>query len=302
MNEVVVSVVMCCFNEQRYIKEAIDSVLSQTFKDFEFIIWNDGSTDKTEEIIKSYKDARIRYFFHENTGLGEALKLACQQVKGEYIARIDADDICMPERFEKQVAYLEAHPDCVLCSSAYYYINELGNITGRRFPATWNFIIKRQLNSIAHPATMFRTASYLKAGGYIPLRSKQDKIMWSKFMALGKFANLQDPLIKYRMLPSSITRSFPSDSEYAKIIGILRDKMCNDAKVADEDVMLYNAVYAIAKKQPIVAKSSVSYTHYTIEECIYDVLNKLVSEKVANRVIYSMKNLYLYMLLRIHPH
>lgn len=300
VNNVVVSVVMCCYNEQRYIREAIESVLSQTFGDFEFIIWNDGSTDKTEEIIKSYNDNRIRYFYHQNTGVGEALRLACQQVKGKYIARIDADDICMPERFRKQVAYLEAHPDCVLCSSAYYYIDENGIATGRRFPASWNFIMKRQLNSIAHPATMFRTASYIKAGGYTPLRSGQDKIMWSKLMSLGKFINLQEPLIKYRMLSSSITRSFPADSEYGQIIRILRDKMCNDEKVVGDDVMLYNTVYVIAKKLPSINRSPASFYHYTIEERVFNISKKLFNDKIANQIVYGMKNLYLFPIVLLH--
>ena len=84
-----VSVVLCTFNDERTIKEAIESILCQSYNNFEFIIWNDGSTDGTEEIIKSYKDNRIRYFFHENTGLGEALRLACAEAKGKYIARMD---------------------------------------------------------------------------------------------------------------------------------------------------------------------------------------------------------------------
>ena len=125
-----VSVVLCTFNDEKTIKEAIESILCQSYNIFEFIIWNDGSTDGTEKIIKSYDDNRIRYYYHENTGLGEALRLACAEAKGKYIARMDGDDICLPSRIQKQVEFLESHPDYVLVSSAVFYIDEIGEQIG----------------------------------------------------------------------------------------------------------------------------------------------------------------------------
>ena len=116
------SVVLCTYNDERYIAKTINSVLSQSLSDFEFIIWNDGSTDRTEEIIKSFADKRIKYYFHSNTGLGTALALACKEARGKYIARIDGDDLCLPYRFEKEIGFLDSHPDYVLVSSSVLYM------------------------------------------------------------------------------------------------------------------------------------------------------------------------------------
>ena len=87
-NKPLVSVVLCTYNDELYISQTIESVLCQTYTNFEFIIWDDGSTDGTASIIKSYKDQRIKYFYHINTGIGEAAGLACQQAQGKYIARL----------------------------------------------------------------------------------------------------------------------------------------------------------------------------------------------------------------------
>ena len=113
----VISVILPVYNAERFLREAIDSVLKQTFVDFEFIILNDGSTDKTEDIILSYKDPRIRYVKNEkNLKLIKTLNKGVDMARGKYIARMDADDISLPERFEKEVAYLEAHPDVAVVS------------------------------------------------------------------------------------------------------------------------------------------------------------------------------------------
>lgn len=287
-----VSVVMCCYNEQRYIRESIDAILSQTFRDFEFIIWNDGSQDATEEIVKSYNDPRIRYFYHENTGLGEALRLACQEAKGIYIARIDCDDICMPNRFEKQVSFLENHPEYVLCSSGVYYIDAEGIVFGRRFPATKDRFIRRRINAITHPATMFRTEAYKKAGGYYPLRSAQDRILWSRLIKLGKFANLKEPLIKYRVLNNSVSHVIDENSSYGRMIEEIRRKICNDADYNEDDVNLHNRIYALAKKSFVASKSSQQYK-MSIEEKIYNFSRHFFSEDTATALVYAFKNIYL---------
>lgn len=297
MSKLKVSVVMCCYNEHRFIREAIDSVLSQTFKDFEFIIWNDGSTDDTEKIIKSYSDLRIRYFYHENTGLGEALRLACQEARGEYIARIDCDDVCMPDRFEKQVLFLDSHSDYVLCSTGVYYMDIDGKVFGRRFPATEDTIIRRRLAAITHPATMFRTDAYKKCGGYYPLRSAQDKILWSRMVKLGKVVNLSEALIKYRMVPDSITHVLDYNSAYGKMIELIRKKMCKDDGYNEEDVKLHNSIYVLAKKSSV--KNKVLGYKKSVEEKLYDILSPLFGEESAVNILYLFKNTYLRLYLSL---
>lgn len=290
MNSVKISVVMCCYNEQHYIRESIESVLAQTYKDFEFIIWNDGSTDKTEKIIKSYPDPRIKYFYHENTGLGEALRLACQEATGKYIARIDCDDICMPERFEKQIAFLESHPEYVLCSSGVYYMDAEGNVYGRRFPAIKDRDIRHRITAITHPATMFRRDAYEKCGGYYPLRSAQDRILWSRLLKQGKFANLKEPLIKYRVIESSVSHVIDEKSSYGKMIEEIRRKICTDNEYHEEDVVLHNTLYSLAKNNFNSKRDFTSKYRLSIEERIYNLSKKIFSGKTSTNIVYIFKN------------
>lgn len=290
---------MCCYNEERYIRESIDAVLGQSYGDYEFIIWNDGSKDKTEDIIKSYNDERIKYFYHENTGLGEALRLACQEAKGKYIARIDCDDICMPDRFEKQVAFLDAHPDYVLCSSGVFYIDENGNTTGRRFPATWDSVIRKKLNAITHPAAMFRTDAYRKAGGYLPLKSAQDRILWSRMLRYGKFANLPYTLIRYREISTSVSHII-ENSPYWGVIKAIRMKMCSDVEINIEDVKLHNEIYAMAKRAALGQTiKQISTRKTSVEEKLFNVLRTFMTEDKAIATITFFKNVFLSVYLKL---
>ena len=113
-----ISVVMPAYNAEKYITEAIDSILFQTFKDFEFIIINDASTDSTKDIIESYKDPRIKLVNNEqNKGVAKSLNIGISVACGKYIARMDADDIALPERFQKQFDFMEQHPNIDVCGS-----------------------------------------------------------------------------------------------------------------------------------------------------------------------------------------
>lgn len=116
----IISVLMPAYNAAEYIHEAIDSILTQTFIDFEFVIINDGSTDTTEEIILSYSDERIKYYANEsNMGIVKTLNRGIDLCQGKYIARMDADDVSLPDRLEKQVHRLEANPQIVACGTLY---------------------------------------------------------------------------------------------------------------------------------------------------------------------------------------
>ena len=285
-----VSVVMCTYNDERFIKETIDSVLSQSFSNFEFIIWNDGSTDSTEEIIKSFKDERIRYFYHENTGLGQALALACKEAKGKYIARIDGDDICFPYRLEKEVAYLESHPEVVLVSSSVIYIDENGETLGRSFPWTWNRNIKHQLN-IVHPAAMFRKEVYENTCGYQDIKSAQDRILWSKMAKYGKFHIINEPLIKYRWIQSSLSHSIDPSSPYATILEVIRKKLCTDDIIQPIDTEYHNIFYQLSKK---AGKSSGWAYQQSYEEKLATVLGSIIGEKSSNSIITLFKNIFAY--------
>jgi glycosyltransferase involved in cell wall biosynthesis len=295
-----VSVVMSCYNAEKYLRPAIDSILNQTFCDFEFIIWNDGSTDSTEEIIKSYSDSRIRYFYHENTGLGRALNLACKEALGEYIARMDADDIALPNRFEKEVEFLDKNKDYILVSSAVNYINEEGEYLGRSFPYTWDCIIKGAIYSssfIVHPAVMFRRISYLASDGYMNVFGGEDIVLWGRMQKYGKYANLSIPLLNYRLLSDSLSHCV-TDNFYTKILREFRRKMAAEEKVNENDLLLHNQIFVYAKRlrSSVQNQSRKSFPEvsYRINH-LYGLFSKYLKENILNSILVFGKNIYGYL-------
>jgi glycosyltransferase involved in cell wall biosynthesis len=199
-----VSVIMPAYNAEKYIAEAIDSILGQTFGDFEFIILNDCSKDRTEEIILSYKDERIVYLKNEqNMGVAATLNKGLEVAKGEYIARMDADDISMPERFEKQVAYLDNNPQTVVCGSAIMPFSEEGNQPVRQFahdPAKAKVELL-YAPCVAHPVVMIR-ADVLRKNQityYLDLEGSEDFGLWWELAKHGDIVSLPWCLLHYRV-------------------------------------------------------------------------------------------------------
>lgn len=292
--EPLVSVVMCTNNAEQYIVEAIESILVQTYTNFEFIIWDDGSTDRTQSIVKSFNDDRIRYFYHENTGLGMALRLACEQAKGKYIARMDSDDISLPDRLSKEVDFLEKNTDYSLVSCAVQQINEVGKIVRRTFPCSDDKVLKAIIrmpgSMIVHPMVMMRCDKYKEAGGYLPIRKSQDVLFWSRLAKTGKFYNITRPLGKYRILASSLDHSH---NPYKQILVALLRKMVSDENVLNEDIELYNHIFLYSK--PFVKK-----TFWEGQECItknneermYDILRLIIGKDAAEKSIVWLKNRY----------
>lgn len=282
-----ISVVLCTYNDEKYIADTIQSVLDQTFRDFEFIIWNDGSTDRTESIIKSFNDERILYYYHENTGLGTALRLACEKAKGKYIARIDGDDICLPYRFEKEVDFLEKRPCYVLVSSSVIYISKEGKVLGRSFPWTWHRCQKRRF-SIVHPAAMYRREAYDSTCGYLNLKACEDRLLWVSLIEKGKFRVIEEPLIKYRLLDTSLSHAYDMNSIYAKMLEMMRNKICDGTAPSKSDIELHNLLYDYAKKSK---SPNHIYTH-SIEEKIYGLLLKFLGDKNSTEFVCFLKNIY----------
>src|SRR5580692_6545060 len=162
--EMTITVLMPAFNSARFLPAAISSVLEQTYADFEFIIVDDGSTDETPLILNSYanQDSRIKIITHPNMGMGRSLNDAMSQAKGNWIARIDADDVMMPQRLERQIIFLDENPHLAVASSLVYYINENGRTIGKyssRFTsraAVTEAHQKHEPIGFHHPAAIFR--------------------------------------------------------------------------------------------------------------------------------------------------
>ena len=293
-----VSVVMSTYNTEKYIADAINSILAQTFTNFEFIIWDDGSTDDTRDIVESFKDERIKYYYHENTGLGMALRLACEKSTGKYIARMDSDDISLPNRFEKEIAFLESNPDYVLVSSAVYYVDEKGTVIGRSFPYTDSKILIATRTMTVHPMAIMRRDSYVKAGGYLPIRFMEDDLFWSKLSKQGKFANITEPLGKYRLLQSSLGHN---RSKYDSVLKEFRNKMAKDDVVLDSDIELYNNLYLYSKQfKETIQDKQMSRRKVTSEERVFEIICRVFGDRGAEKVICGLKNFRFKMNIKIN--
>ncbi len=205
-----ITVLMPAYNAADYIAEAIDSVLAQSFKDFELLIINDGSTDDTERIIRSYNDPRIVLHNQENQGVIGALNKGLELAKANLIARFDADDVCYPERLATQYEFMQNNPDYVLIGSASDYIDMNGNYLFKWHPPAYtNEELEQVIYSVCpldHPTIMYRTGVARELGGY-PAGAIhfEDHIFWTLFFKKGKLCNMHESLIKHRFNPGSVT-------------------------------------------------------------------------------------------------
>jgi glycosyltransferase involved in cell wall biosynthesis len=213
------SVLMSVYNGEKYLQDAVDSILKQTFNDFEFIIINDGSTDRTREIIEGYNDDRIVLINQENTGLTKSLNKGLSLARGEYIARMDADDLSKPERLEKQLMFLRDNPEVVLLGSNCYRIDEDGNVLWISNLPTEEVNIKWCLlfcNFLFHGTVMFRGKEINDLGGYNSTVSyAQDYDLWLRIAERYPIACLKEPLIYYR-IPRKGTITYEKESEQTK--------------------------------------------------------------------------------------
>ena len=205
-----ITVLMPAYNVEKYIEEAITSVLQQTFSDFELVIVNDGSTDMTENIIKVFNDPRIILINQPNQGVAAALNKGLKIAKGDYIARFDADDICMPKRFSIQLGFLLNHPDYIIIGSDVDYI-DMHNEFVFSYTSSYYTNEEIQLNKLKtcpfiHSNVLFRKDAVINVGGYnIHAHTFEDHLLWQKILATGKGCNLSEKLLKVRLNPNSIT-------------------------------------------------------------------------------------------------
>jgi glycosyltransferase involved in cell wall biosynthesis len=225
-----VSVIMPVFNARRYVAAAVESVLGQTFGDFEFCIVDDGSTDGTDRILRKYadRDARIRLNRRPNTGLVGALNDTIKMARGELLARMDGDDVCLPDRLERQVAFLRAHPDHVAVGAQVETIDPYGCDLFRLEHKTDHADVDAELMAgrgfaMVHPSVMMRRAAVERVGGYDPKWDyAEDLCLFLKLAEVGKVANLPDVLLKYRQHYESVNHT-KHDRQRALRRGIMEE-------------------------------------------------------------------------------
>ncbi len=244
-----ITVLMSVFNEQTYLREAVESVLSQTFGDFEFIIINDGSEEPFEDIISEYKDDRIRLFRQENMGLARSLNRGLRLARGDYIARMDADDVCRFDRFDLQIKEMEAHHQIDLLGSFFDVIDEKGELIETKELITdpiyrlWRLQFH---NNYGHGAMMLKKQSVLRQGAYDEtLLYAQDYDLWSRMSAKDNTGIIPEALYHYRMFEQSGQASVRNyDAQLAATIDISNRNLraCNP-HLSETDCMEVRALY-----------------------------------------------------------
>ncbi len=196
-----VTVLLPVYNAERYLREAVDSVLAQTYTDFELLIIDDGSTDRSKQILSTYNDARIRIIAHAaNQKLIATLNEGIEEAKGEYIARMDADDFAYPERFAKQVHYLDADPSIAVCGT--YYTDFRNSRVSSHLPAAADGVKAGLLFScvLAHPSVMIRRSCLMESGlRFDPdYPHAEDYELWSRLTERYRAVNIPLALLRYR--------------------------------------------------------------------------------------------------------
>ena len=255
MNAPTISVIMPVYNAEKYVAEAIESILNQTFKDFEFIIINDCSKDKSLEVIKIYTDNRIRIINNEsNKKLSYSLNLGICEAKGKYIARMDADDISLPDRFKTQFEFMERNPKTDICGGN---IIEFSDNIERKiiYPKDYDEIkvfMCLGLCSIAHPTVFARKNVFIDNGFYYKEGIVHEDIeLWFRMLQEGIiFSNIDSLLLKYRKNnPNQITEKHKPE-QIEMELGIFAQglKLIFSREIDDELLNSYLSIFKNKKK------------------------------------------------------
>ncbi|MDD3876092.1 MAG: glycosyltransferase family 2 protein [Bacteroidales bacterium] len=285
-----ISVLMPVYNAGIYLKDAIESILNQTFREFEFIIIDDGSTDGSLDIIKSYTDKRIRLIENgENIRLIATLNKGIELSEGKYIARMDADDISLPDRLQKQFAFMEAHPEIGLCGS---YIRTIGleHNYDVHFKTTHDEIKFKLFfdTHFPHPAAMIRKSVLIDN----MLRFKKEFIhaedfaLWNEMAALTQLAVIPEILVHKRTHSEQISKKFTPTQ--LQISSEIRKMLINklDIKPDDEEISLYDKFlendYPRKKNELLILLNF-------IDKLIYSNTKKDIYKKELFNVFFAQK-------------
>jgi glycosyltransferase involved in cell wall biosynthesis len=231
------TVLMPVFNAERFLREAMDSILCQTFYEFEFLIIDDGSTDNSLSIIRSYTDRRIRLYLNDqNIGISATLNKGLLLANSGLIARMDADDVSDPTRLQKQYDYMLAHPDCALLSTWATVVDESNNFEKlERYRSAYYYYNLTFECWIYHPTVMFRKAAVQAVGSYSQRYSEDYDLFW-KLSTRYEIGNLAESLLNYRLSSSSlnmVTRRIEYDiANEHNVLRNIRFYMGNDFDVS----------------------------------------------------------------------
>lgn len=277
-----ITVLMPLYNAEAFLREAMDSILAQTFTDFEFLIIDDGSSDSSAEIVKSYADPRIVFHSNpENLGISETLNKGIEIANCELIARMDADDICRPDRLQKQYDYMIANPDCGLLSSWCNVVT-----ADRKFVRLERYRSKFYYYNLTfecwmyHPTIMFRKSAVQEVGSYSMKYSEDYDLFW-KVSRKFKIWNLPEPLVDYRLSPTSLNTVLKrTEYDIANEKNVLR----NLRYYMGEDFEISKPVLECLRHnfEPIIREENIALVFETLST-LNAITDKILRRKNPNR-------------------
>jgi glycosyltransferase involved in cell wall biosynthesis len=275
-----ITVLMAVYNGERWLEDSIPSVLRQTFTNFEFIIINDGSDDRSLQIINRFadKDSRIRVYSKKNSGLTESLNYGIKKAEGEWLARIDADDICKKDRLEKQIKCVRENTNVVLVGTGLKIID--GNVNQSKvhlYPESHNRLKRRLVRGspfFAHSSAFFRLSAVRELGGYrTQFHRSQDQDLWLRLAEVGRITCIQEALVLIRKHDQQIShvKSGPLQSVYSHMAmtsSILRSKGLADP-------METSLGEKAATFHDFILQKLEDDKHFEYQKIIYDLKEKI---------------------------
>jgi len=269
MNAPLVSVLMPVYNGAADLRRALDTVLGQTFRDLEVIAINDGSKDDSAVLLNAVDDPRVRVIHQDNMGLAATLNRGLAMARGALIARQDHDDLSHPERFARQVAYLNDNPECILLgTAAEIWVGDEPTERAHDHPTEHKLLAFDLLfnNPFVHSSVMMRLDAVLDIGGYTTDNSRQppeDYELWSRLARRGHVANLPERLLVYREVPQSMSRTGPNPFQ-DRLVSLSAENLAfangltkPNSTMVDVAALTHSAFHRLAKRPDVLAMTEV---------------------------------------------
>lgn len=283
LNKPDITILMPVFNAEVYLKQAVDSVLNQTLKDFEFLIINDGSTDKSLEILNSYIDNRIRVINQENSGVAVALNKGLEHARGKYIIRMDADDISHPERVEKLYHFMLQNTDFIGAGSNINWIDKDGDFIFRFInPYLTDEQIRKNFlktNPFIHASMIYLKNEAIAAGKYPILLNFEDYGLWGNLLKRGKMCNISDVLMDCRFSPPSVSID---ESDLGEEYAYFKKKALVEGILTEDE---QNRLHRLIKSFNIVDKE-ISYHRMLAKKFLW---NNYRPKKSRKNILFAIK-------------
>lgn len=258
MHSPAISVLLPVYNGQEYIEASVKSILDQTFSDFELLILDDGSTDSTPALVQRFSDPRVCLFRLDHVGLVAALNFGIERARGTFLARMDADDLAMPQRFATQIAHFENFPELDIVCSDVIIIDGQGRPSGRQSQARFTnevlrdgLLFRRAIKPLIHPSVMMRRVAATDLGGYRSFTHAEDHDLWLRAIDRYRFARISTPLLRYRVYSGGISRMRQAEQAAASAMSAVNYLVLQSTQIdlfAERPEIFYDAQASLARQ------------------------------------------------------